>query len=81
MTNTYLNRMRTQLALAQPTSFWTNGFKYDAGTRLSNVVMSAGTFVYTFKAGLASRLPLKLLVPNTSYITRSTWVMSKNKGE
>jgi RHS repeat-associated protein len=69
VTNTYVNRLRTSLALAQPTGFWTNGFTYDAAARLSNVVMSAGTFAYTYQAGLPSRLPINLLLPNTSFIT------------
>jgi RHS repeat-associated protein len=71
VTNSYANRMRTQLALAQPTGFWTNGFAYDAGRRLSNVVMSAGTFVYSYRSGLASSLYTNLLLPNTSSITNS----------
>ena len=29
VTNTYVNRQRVALALAQPTGFWTNGFGYD----------------------------------------------------
>jgi YD repeat-containing protein len=71
VTNTYLNRLRTQLAVAQPTGFWTNGFAYDAGRRLSNVVMSAGAFVYSYRSGLASSLYTNLLLPNTSAITNS----------
>src|SRR5262245_52460290 len=30
---------------------------------------AAGAFGYTLRAGVASRLPLKLLLPNTAYIT------------
>ena len=71
VTNTYVNRLRTSLALAQPTGFWTNGFTYDTAARLSNVIMSAGTFVYTYQAGLPSRLPIKLRLPNTSYVTNT----------
>lgn len=46
VTNTCVNRLRTSLALAQPTGFWTNGFTYDSGSRLATVVNSAGTFSY-----------------------------------
>ena len=71
VTNTYVNRLRTGLALAQPTAFWTNGFTYDTGARLSSVSMPAGTFAYTYQAGLPSRLPINLLLPNTSLITNT----------
>jgi RHS repeat-associated protein len=71
VTNTYVNRLRTGLALAQPAGFWTNGLTYDTGARLSNVIMSAGTFAYTYQAGLPSRLPINLLLPNTSIITNT----------
>jgi YD repeat-containing protein len=69
VTNTYVNRLRVALALQQPTGFWTNGFGYDPAKRLTNVAMSAGSFGYTYPSGLASLLPIKLLLPNTSYIT------------
>ncbi|MCW5554892.1 MAG: RHS repeat-associated core domain-containing protein [Verrucomicrobiae bacterium] len=67
LTNTYTYRMRTGLALQQPTGTWTNGFWHDYARRLTNVTSPAGSFDYLF-AGVthhASRLTL----PNTSYIT------------
>jgi RHS repeat-associated protein len=69
VTNAYHNRLRTQLSLQQSTGFWTNGFTYDNGARLSNVLMSAGAFVYNYPASSASRLTRKLTLPNTSFIT------------
>jgi RHS repeat-associated protein len=71
VTNTYVNRLRVGMALGQPTGSWTNGFFYDAGARLYHVAMSAGTFSYTYPVGSASRLPLKLVLPNTSYIANT----------
>src|SRR5262249_44106338 len=72
VTNTYLNRARTNLSLQQPTGVWTNYFRYDAANRLTNVVSPAGSFVYTL-SGTApgSALIKKLLLPNTSYITNN----------
>ena len=69
ITNSYVNRLRTQLSLQQPTGFWTNGFTYDAGARLSNVTMRAGTFIYSYLPGTASKLVTNLQLPNTSRIT------------
>ena len=72
VTNLYNSaRLWSGLVLQQPTGTWTNGFSYDAAHRLSNVVFSAGTFVYSYKVGQASRLPIKLTLPNTSYITNA----------
>src|SRR6266576_1621481 len=42
VTNSYNNRLRTALSLAQPTGRWTNGFGYDAAKRLTNVTSQAG---------------------------------------
>jgi hypothetical protein len=70
LTNIYQNRLRVELSLQQPTGSWTNGFRYDVAKRLTNVTMSAGSFSYTYPAGLASLLPIKILLPNTSYIVR-----------
>ena|SRR5437867_1452118 len=71
VTNSYVNRQRTALALQQPTGYWNNGFVYDQARRLSIVVMSAGTFVYTYPNNSASFRPVKLLLPNTSFITNT----------
>src|SRR6266699_5916825 len=61
VTNVYNNaRWRSGLVLQQPTGTWTNAFLYDAAHRLTNVTSPAGTFVYTYKVGQASRLPIKL---------------------
>jgi RHS repeat-associated protein len=87
LTNTYINRQRVEMDLGQPTGAWTNAFRYDTGARLYQVGAPAGTFSYTYAAGSASRLPLQLLLPNTSYITntydevaRLTGTFLKNSG-
>src|SRR5882724_3137126 len=75
VTNTYLNRLRTALALQQPTGTWTNGFIYDAAGRLTNVTSQAGSFGYEYISGVAGQsgftasLIKRLLLPNTSVIT------------
>src|SRR5207245_2213631 len=70
MSYSYNNaRLRGGLVLQQPTGTWTNGFAYDAAHRLSTVSSPAGTFTYTYKVGQASSLPIKLALPNSSYIT------------
>src|SRR5438552_11994119 len=70
VTYTYNNaRLRSGLTLQQPTGTWTNGFTYDAAHRLSTVSSPAGTFTYSYKVGQASSLPIKLSLPNSSYIT------------
>jgi YD repeat-containing protein len=71
VTNTYINRQRVAMALAQPTGFWTNGFGYDFAGRLTNVAMSGGNFSYSYGTGMPSYLPIKVLLPNTSYITNT----------
>jgi len=69
---TYNNaRLRSGLSLQQPTGTWTNGFTYDAAHRLSTASSPAGTFTYTYKVGQASSLPIKLSLPNSSYITNT----------
>src|SRR5262249_2018423 len=71
-TNTYVNRLRTNLLLQQPTGVWTNKFVYDAAQHLTNVVSPAGSFAYTLGATApSSALIKKLLLPNTSYITNT----------
>jgi RHS repeat-associated protein len=87
VTNTYVNRLRVAMALGQPTGAWTNGFAHDTGARLYQVRTPAGNFNYSYGAGSASRLPLQLLLPNTSYITntydrvaRLTGTFLKNSG-
>jgi RHS repeat-associated protein len=69
VTNGYTNRLRTSLALAQPAGFWTNGFTYDNGTRLSNVVMSSGAFTYQYVPSGVTHHASRITLPNTSYIT------------
>src|SRR5438445_2294092 len=66
---TYNNRLRASLSLQQPAGSWTNGFTWDAAHRLSTVSSPAGTFAYSYKVGQASRLPIKLALPNSSYVT------------
>jgi len=70
LTYTYNNaRLRSGLTLQQPTGSWTNGYTWDAAHRLTSVTSPAGTFTYTYKVGHASSLPIKLSLPNSSYIT------------
>jgi len=75
VTNTYLNGLRTNLSLQQPTGAWTNKFAYDAAKRLTNVTSQAGSFTNEYFAGVggasgySSRLIKRLLLPNTSIIT------------
>src|SRR5438132_13739151 len=75
VTNVYLNRLRTNLVLVQPTGTWTNAFRYDAARRLTNVVSQAGSFTNEYSTGVAgasggsSRLVKRLLLPNLSIIT------------
>ncbi len=72
VTYTYNNaRLRSGLTLQKPTGSWTNGFTYEAVHRLSTVSSPAGTFTYTYKVGQASSLPIKLSLPNSSYITNT----------
>src|SRR5438093_8447745 len=71
VTYTYNNRLRANLSLQQPTGSWTNGFTWDAAHRLSTETSPAGTFTYTYKVGQASSLPIKLVLPNSSYITNT----------
>jgi len=88
VTNSYNNRLRTALGLAQPTGAWTNGFGYDAMKRLTNVTSQAGTFAYTYRSQ-PSTLIAQLLLPNTSYITNTydsvarltgTWLKTSTNG-
>ena len=71
VTNGYINRKRVSLAFRQPTGEWTNGFAYDGAGRLTNVTSQAGSFGYGFRAGLASRLPVSMALPNSSVITNA----------
>jgi RHS repeat-associated protein len=72
VTNTYANRLRVALGLQQPSGAWTNGFMYDAASRLTNVTSQAGAFGYNFAlAGVT--LPGSMIqgisLPNTAFIT------------
>jgi RHS repeat-associated protein len=78
ITNGYLNHMRTSLILEQPTGIWTNGFRYDSAWRLTNVTSQAGSFDYSHS--YASPLPLKVSLPNTSYITNTYDVVARLAG-
>jgi RHS repeat-associated protein len=68
VTNLYFDRLRVGLGLQQPTGAWTNGFGYDAAKRLTSVTSPAGAFGYTYDA-MRLRLPIKVSLPNSSYIT------------
>lgn len=68
VTNLYSNRLRTGLGLQQPSGYWTNGFGYDAAKRLAEVISPAGEFDYSYVPD-RQRLPLKVALPNGSYIT------------
>ena len=61
VTNSYSNRLRTGLSLAQPTGSWTNSFGYDAAKRLTSVTSPAGTFTYTLGAAASASLLIKKL--------------------
>jgi RHS repeat-associated protein len=88
VTNSYNNRLRTALSLAQPTGKWTNSFGYDPAKRLTNVTSQAGSFAYLLPDTRPSTLVTRLSLPNTSYITNTydsvarltgTW-LKKNDG-
>jgi len=80
MTNSYSSRLRTGLSLAQPTGSWTNSFGFDSAKRLTNVTSQSGSFAYAYKVGQASRLPIKLSLPNTSYITNTYDSVARLRG-
>ena len=62
VTNTYFNRMRTNLTLVQPTGTWANRFGYDSAKHLTTVASPGGTFTYTLgAANAASGLPKKIV--------------------
>ena len=69
ITNTYLNRLRTQLYLQQRAGFWTNAFSYDAAKRLTDVTSPAGSFGYAFAQVGVTPHPSLVSLPNTSFIT------------
>ena len=71
VTNTYANRVRTAMALQQPTGFWTNGFIYDAAARLTNVTSQGGAFSYFYPSSGSQGLISEIMLPNTSYITNT----------
>ena len=71
VTNGYLNGKRVSLALQQTSGAWTNGFAYDGGGRLTNLVSEAGGFQYFYFTSSASSLPYGLALPNTSYVTNN----------
>jgi len=70
LTNGYVNRLRTSLALQQPTGVWTNQFGFDAAKRLTSVISPAGTFGYAYDP---QRLALvaQISLPNTAFITNT----------
>jgi RHS repeat-associated protein len=68
VSNTYLNRLRTGLALGQPAGLWTNGFAFDSAGRLTNVTSQAGSFLYTYDAQHPAQVG-RLSLPNGSAIT------------
>src|SRR5437667_564391 len=70
-------RLRSSATLQQANaSSWVQSYLYDSMRRLTNVVSAAGTFAYTYDAGLggvtaASGLIRKLSLPGGSYITNA----------
>ncbi len=80
MTNAYINRLRTALALQQPSGVWTNAFAYDLARRLTNVVSPAGTFLYAYPASSATLHASRLTLPNTAYITNAYDVVARLTG-
>src|SRR5437867_7974247 len=79
VTNIYSSRMRTNLVLVQPTGTWTNRFGWDTAERLTNVTSQAGSFTNLYAVG-ASFLPIKVLLPNSSYITNTYDNMARLNG-
>jgi RHS repeat-associated protein len=77
VTNTYQNRLRVALGLQQPTGAWTNGFAYDAASRLTNVTSQAGAFTNVYgtgvggSSGFSSRLIQRQLLANHAAITNN----------
>ena len=78
VTNTYSNRRRIALAVAEPTllgttvAVWTNGFGWDLAGRLTNVTSQAGAFGYTYAAlgsGFSGRLLQELNLPGGASVT------------
>jgi hypothetical protein len=67
LTNTYANRLRTSFGLQQPTGVWTNGFKYDAAARLTNVACQAGNIGWTLATPATAPIR-RVQFPNGSYI-------------
>jgi RHS repeat-associated protein len=59
--------LRTGLAIAQPASYWSQTYGYDAAQRLTNVVSPAGTFAYKYKG--PGTVWTNLGLPNTCAIT------------
>jgi hypothetical protein len=70
VTNTYFNRLRVGLGLAQPTGAWTNGFIHDAAGRLTNVISPAGSFACFYPPGM-QQLVGGIALPNGSSVPRS----------
>lgn len=76
----YQYRLRTSLNLLQPgVSAWTQSYGYDAATRLTNVISSAGAFGYTYATGQSLRLS-QISLPNGSYITNNYDAMTRLLG-
>ncbi|HEX5218590.1 MAG TPA: hypothetical protein VFZ59_03395, partial [Verrucomicrobiae bacterium] len=69
VTNTFNNRLRVGMDLKQPTGVWTNAFGYDTAKRLTSVTSPAGAFGYVLADLEPSRLPIRLDLPNSNYIT------------
>ncbi|MDB6037093.1 MAG: putative repeat protein, partial [Verrucomicrobiales bacterium] len=56
--------LRASLSIQQPSGSFTNGYRYDANSRLTNLTSTAGTFSYNYTSGAgASRLVRRLSLP------------------
>jgi len=78
ITNIYVNRLRRDFYLQQPTGLWTNRFSYDEAGRLGGVTSPAGAFGYQLGGTTAgSPLVRKLLYPNTTFVTNSYDVVAR----
>jgi YD repeat-containing protein len=73
----YTDRLRNVLNLEQPNaSAWVQNYNYDMATRMTGITSPAGTFSYTYNAGLAGKITASSLIgeialPNGAWITNT----------
>ncbi len=71
LTCTYVQGLRTALALSQTTGSWSQSYGFDAGWRLQSVTSPAGSFGYSYNFEPASPLVTGITLPNGANITNS----------